>query len=111
MPKYSNTGFPKNAEVKSELLVLIFQKGGSISTTDKSINWSVYEVMADCFNLPEWVRNRKSDSDPRPAWRAFVGYRRKDLVTDGFLYPSKGRDGIWTLTQKGIERAKCLPGI
>ena len=111
MERSSITGYPLRQFVMETLIRLIFEKGGSIRTTDKHIGWDVYDEMANRCQLAEWSRSRGNcgRSDHRPAWRREVGYSRKDLVTDGCIKSTKeGGKGTWTLTEKGLRVARRL---
>ncbi len=106
MSRRTETGFPKPKEVEGQLVILIYQNGGSIQTS--SYDWNVYDEMADRCRLSQWARTRRTSGDPRPAWRAYVGYRRKTLLLNRFLDHS--RDGIWALNEAGRARAERLLG-
>jgi hypothetical protein len=103
-----NSGFPTPDKGRHYLLRLIYMHGCRVMTKCRFTGWDVYITLADWFCLSGVVRSRQCSSDNRAAgaWRAYVGYRRKELEMAGFIKSAIGRRGIWELTERGIDEAK-----
>src|SRR2546423_1785917 len=91
--------FPTYEEVITPLLVELVRRGGRSAPTDRDEHGrTIYEALADHFNLtPEERSRRTDDGEQRPFWERMVRFARQRLYDDGFLI-ARVR-GVWQLTR------------
>jgi HNH endonuclease len=100
--------FPEEQLRKEALLCLIYFRGHKGGTDYLLTPKEAYTLLADYFNLSEFDRTRPvSDTDSRSNWMIHVEGTRERLAQKGFILRPPP-NGIWKLSQEGIEEAKRL---
>lgn len=99
--------FPKYSELHIPLLAELVQRGGQSAPSAKNENGkTIYEALADYFNLSQEARNEKIDDAgiARSKWKNIVRWARNDLRKLGYL--TSPRHGIWAITSNGQDYLK-----
>lgn len=102
--------FPAYGEMWPELLLELYRRGGTTSTSDKNASGNtVFDELAERFELTEELLSVTfmDYGRERSKWQNMVRWARNDLRKKGLLAESS-KYGLWELTQTGIDRAKEL---
>lgn len=109
--------FPARSITKNALIDLIAEQGGSVRTTARFKNWSVYEELANRLNLSQEARTRQTTgSRGQTLWRSEVGYAVLELRRNGTLKQTKGRgaktwelEDVWVAMLASVTRSAFQP--
>ena len=97
---------PKYKEIQDPLLAELARRGGSSRPSAKdALGRSVYEALADHFDLPADARNEviyESNGTPRSKWENMVRWARNDLKKAGLL--NSPQHGVWAVSSSGAKR-------
>ena len=101
--------FPRRNRITTELLLLIYSKGGNLYQLKSA---DTYAPLTDKFNLEIQARKMIQDElykngRPESAWNNLVQWARQDLVDEGYLY-AYAPHGVWRLTPNGVSHAEWL---
>lgn len=92
--------FPRYADIQIPLLREIARRGGQTHPAEIGPDGkTVYEVLADYFELSDEARNAVIVNSGRSKWENMVRWVRNDLRKLGYL--TSPRRGIWSVTHEG----------
>ncbi len=95
------TEYPRESDVADRLLVLLFERGGAMKSSD------TYQPLAQTLKLSEDLRTKLlEDGSGRREWNNKVQWARNDLRKSGWLDGSE--HSVWKLTESGRIRAERL---
>ncbi|PEN05041.1 hypothetical protein CRI93_14095 [Longimonas halophila] len=100
--------FPKYSEIQIPLLRELSKRGGRSKPSERGPHGrTVYEALADYFDLSEEARNTEIPASGRSKWKNMVRWARNDLKKKGHL--NSPRHGVWEISERGwqvLENAK-----
>lgn len=100
--------FPKYSEIQIPLLRELAKRGGRSEPSERGPHGkTVYEALADYFDLSEEARNAEISASGRPKWKNMVRWARNDLKKKGHL--NSPRHGVWEISERGrqvLDKAK-----